>query len=85
MNAQPIKPSMRIQLGPSASAALSASGETNFAVVSRQTHPDNPARWAIHLYPLPDAVIRDMWAVMRGTHHAARNRADKTSATDPHP
>ena len=73
---QPITPTLRIQLGPTASAALAATGH-DYLVVSPQTHPDDPTRYAIYCYTLPPEITRQISAILRGTHRAARIRNPK--------
>ena len=78
MNPSPIKPSVRIALGPTASAALAAT-DCPYYVVTRQYHPHDPSRWAISCYALPDEVAQQIAAILAGTHHAIRNRPAKAA------
>ena len=80
---QPITPTLRIQLGPTASAALAATGH-DYLVVSPQTHPDDPTRYAIYCYTLPPEITRQLAAILAGSHHAVKNRPAKASFTNIH-
>ena len=84
MNPPPILPSVRIALGQAASDALRASG-CDYLIASPQTHPDDPTKYAIHCYNLPDEVAQQVAGILARTHHAVKDRATKTTATDPHP
>lgn len=66
---------IRIALGPTASAMLTQSGESVFALVSRQTWPADPKRWAIYLLPVSLTIARCAEAVAMGR---ATARAIKT-------
>jgi hypothetical protein len=65
----------QIKLGPSASKALTESGQSVFALVSRQRWPDDPQRWAIYLLPVPLALARQAEGVVLGSHKATRIKA----------
>lgn len=57
---------IRIALGLTASAALAASGESVFALVSRQSWPADPKRWAVYLLPVPLVTARAAESVAMG-------------------
>lgn len=65
-------PPIKIILGATASAALTATGESCFAVIGRGDHNDPPGRWMLYLIPtdIPraDAAVR----VARGTATARK-------------
>ena len=71
----------QIKLGPSASKALTESGQSVFALVSRQRWPDDPQRWAIYLLPVPLALARQAEGVILGTHTARPIRKPATATT----
>ena len=81
---QPIRPTCRIALGQAASDALRET-QCDYLVTSPQAYPDDPARYAIYCYCLPPEITRQISAILRGTHHAIRNRPAKASATNVHP
>jgi hypothetical protein len=62
----------RIPLGPRASEALTATGESAFMVIGRASHPDDPARWVIHLLPLDMKAATAACNVALGTHRAVK-------------
>jgi hypothetical protein len=62
---------IRILLPEGASSHLTAAGESCFAVVGRQSHPDDPTRWILHLIPCDIGTANDAVAVAQG-HATAR-------------
>ena len=57
---------IRILLSPSASAHLNATGEACFIVAGKQSHPDDPARWILHLIPCDIATADSAVKVAKG-------------------
>jgi hypothetical protein len=57
---------IRILLGPTASAHLTAAGESCFAVVGRASYPNDPSRWVLHLQPCDIATADNAVAVAQG-------------------
>lgn len=74
---------VRILLGPSASKALTESGEKVFALVSRGTYPHDPSRWVILLRPCSLRTAQDAEAVAMGEMVATKPRKAATPATTP--
>ena len=57
---------LRIVLSSEASARLSAMGERTFAIASRQTFPDDPARWVLYLRAIDSDLVEAATRVMSG-------------------
>jgi hypothetical protein len=65
---------LRILLGPSASAHLTATGEGCFIVAGKQSHPEDPARWVLHLVPTSIKAADDAVKVAKGEAKARRGK-----------
>jgi hypothetical protein len=65
----------RIVLGQTASAALTASGERAFVVVSRGTTDDRPGAWVCHIVPATIDQINGATRIIKGTHKAVKVKA----------
>ena len=72
----------RILLSEAASRHLTESGEECFAIVSRQSWPADPKRWAIYLLPVSLRTANDATAVLLGKARAARIKTTNTSSID---
>ncbi len=72
MNPEASPETLRILLGPSASAHLNATGEGCFIVAGKQSHPDDPARWILHLIPCDIATADSAVKVAKGEAKARR-------------
>jgi hypothetical protein len=72
---------VRILLSARASQHLSETGQSVFALVSRQRWPDDLSRWAIYLLPVPLALARAAEGVILGTHTARPIRKPATATT----
>ena len=71
---------IRILLPEGASAHLTATGEACFSVVGRQSHPDDPTRWILHLIPCDIATADSAVAVaMRKKRAIEISKAKKLS------
>jgi len=57
---------IRILLPEGASAHLTASGEACFIVAGKQSHPEDPNRWILHLIPCDIATADAAVAVAQG-------------------
>jgi hypothetical protein len=62
MTSKPI----RILLSKAASDHLTKAGEACFAVVGRQSHPDDPTRWILHVVPCDIATADSAVKVAKG-------------------
>lgn len=67
---------VRILLGESESAALTAAGESVFMVIGRASHPTDPCRWVLHAVPVPMATANAACNVALGTHRAVKIKSD---------
>jgi hypothetical protein len=63
---------IRILLPEGASAHLTATGEACFSVVGRQSHPQDPTRWILHLIPCDISTADNAVAVAQGRATARR-------------
>jgi hypothetical protein len=68
MTSKPI----RILLSKAASAHLTAAGESCFIVIGKASHPDDPARWALHIIPASTSTANDAVVVAQGRATARR-------------
>jgi len=57
---------LRIVLSAEASTRLSAMGERTFTVATRQTFPDDPARWVLYLKAVDSDIVEGAVRVMSG-------------------
>jgi hypothetical protein len=76
------KPS-RIVLGQTASQALTESGESCFIVAGKQSHPDDPTRWILHLIPCDIATANDANRIINRTHKAVAIRQKAPTPESP--
>jgi hypothetical protein len=80
--------SIRILLDPATSDTLSATGESAFIVIGKASHPDDPARWVIHLLPVPMATAAAACEIAMGIRKPGRRiipPAITTDASQGHP
>ena len=68
---------VRIILSSEASARLTALGERTFAVVSRQTFPDDPSRWILYLKAVDSDLVEGALRVLSGELMAAPKPNEK--------
>ncbi len=67
---------LKILLSQAASDHLTATGEAAFMVIGRASHPDDPARWVIHLVPVDMKAATAACNVALGTHRAVKIKTD---------
>ena len=84
----PLNPSarpgvVRILLSERASAALSATGQSVFALVARDTYPGDPSRWVIILAPCSLKLAQAAERVAMGKATARPIRPTPAPATAP--
>jgi len=72
----------RIPLGPRASEALTATGESAFMVIGRASHPDDPSRWVIHLVPVDMQLACQACEVATGVRKPGRRIITPAIDTD---
>jgi hypothetical protein len=65
----------RIVLGQTASAALTASGERAFLVVTRGSYPEADGRWVLHILPATIDQVNGATRIIKGTHKAVKVKA----------
>jgi len=63
---------VRLLLGQAASDYLTATGEAAFLIVGKASHPDDPARWVIHLLPVSMKTACEACEVATGQRKAGR-------------
>jgi hypothetical protein len=63
---------IQIILGQAASEALTAAGVDCFMVIGKASHPEDPARWVIHLAPVTMRTAQDACEVLLGTKVAKK-------------
>jgi hypothetical protein len=73
---------VRILLSQAASEALTATGESAFMVIGRASHPDDPARWILHLVPVPMATASAACEVATGVRKAGKRIVPPAITTD---
>ncbi len=73
---------VRILLSQAASDHLTATGESAFMVIGRASHPDDPARWVIHLLPVPMATASAACEIALGLRKPGKRIITPAIATD---
>jgi hypothetical protein len=66
----PIAEPIRILLSKAASDHLTKAGAACFIVAGRQSHPDDPSRWILHLVPTSIKAADDAVKVAKGERKA---------------
>ena len=61
---------LRIVLSSEASARLSALGERFFTIATRQTYPDDPARWVLYVRAIDSELVDGAVRVLSGEFRA---------------
>ena len=74
---------LRILLDQTTSDQLTEAGGDAFLVVGRQSYPQDPSRWVLHLLPLPMKTACEASEVALGTRKAGKRIV--TPAPPPEP